>query len=98
MTARYIARRRGWPAKAVIAAGVLLVLLVAAVPVALLVGLILMLFGHVVGGLALFGGSVLLAVSAIMIAGVSGVRHVRKLVSSHGYRVVQLRQGDYDYD
>jgi hypothetical protein len=81
-----------------IAAGLLVVLLVAAVPVALLVGVILMLFGHVVGGLALFGGSVLLAVSAVMIAGVSGVRHVRKLVSSRGYRVVQLRQGDYDYD
>jgi hypothetical protein len=81
-----------------IAAGVLVVLLVAAVPVALLVGVILMLFGHVVGGLALFGGSVFLAISAVMIAGVSGVRHVRKLVSNRAYRVVQLRQGDYDYD
>jgi hypothetical protein len=92
------ARTTGWPAKAIIAAGLLAVLLVAAVPVALFVGVIMMLLGHVVGGLALFGGSVLLAVAAVAVAGLSGVRHLRKLVSRQGFRVVQLRQGDYHYD
>ncbi len=98
MTAWYTARTMGWPAKAVIAAGLLAVLLVAAVPVALLVGVVLMLLGHVVGGLALFGASILAAGAAVVIAGLSGVRHVRKLVSQRGYRVVQLRQGEYHYD
>jgi hypothetical protein len=57
-----------------------------------------MLLGHVVGGLALFGGSVLLAVAAVAIAGLGGVRHLRNLASRQGYRVVQLRQGEYHYD
>ena len=51
-------RTMSWSTKAVIAAALLAVLLVAAVPVALLVGLFLMLFGHVIVGLALFGGSI----------------------------------------
>jgi len=92
----------GWSAKAVIAAGVLAVLLVAAVPVALFAGVLLMLLGHVIGGLAVFGASVLAAGAAVMIAGLSGVRHVRKLVSQQvsqrGYQIVQLRRGEYDYD
>jgi hypothetical protein len=84
-----------WSTKAVIAAGLLAVLLVAAVPVALLVGVILMLLGHVVGGLALFGASILVAVSAVVIASLSGVRHLRKLVSRRDYRIVQVRPDDY---
>jgi uncharacterized membrane protein YdjX (TVP38/TMEM64 family) len=88
-------RAMGWSARAVIAAGVLAVLLVAGVPVALLVGLIMMLLGHIVGGLALFGASVLAAAAAVMIAGLSGVRHLRKLASPRSYRVVQLRRGEY---
>jgi hypothetical protein len=92
----------GWPAKAVIALGLLAVLLVAVVPAALLVGVILMLLGHVVGGLALFGASVLAAVAAVVVAGVSGVRHLRGLVTRYGvsrpsYPVVQLPQSEYDY-
>jgi uncharacterized membrane protein YdjX (TVP38/TMEM64 family) len=89
-----------WPARAVIAAGVLAVLLVAAVPVALFAGLIMMLLGHVVGGLALFGGSILAAGAAVVIAGFSGVRHLRKMItrSYRDYHVVQLGRGDYDYD
>jgi hypothetical protein len=67
-------------AKAVIAVTLLALLLVAAVPVALLAGVVLMLVGHVVGGLALFGGSVLAAAVAVMLAGMSGMRHLRKLV------------------
>jgi hypothetical protein len=101
MTAWHMARTMGWPAKAVIAAGLVAVLLVAAVPVALLVGVVMMLLGHVVVGLAVFGASVLAATAAaaaFMIAGLNGVRHLRKLVSQRGYRVVQLRRGEYDYD
>lgn len=102
MTAWDSTRRMGWPTKAVIALGLLAVLLVAVVPAALLVGVILMLLGHVVGGLALFGASVLAAVAAVVIASVTGVRHLRSLVTRHGvsrpaYPVVQLHQSEYDY-
>jgi len=68
----------------------LAVLLVAAVPVALLAGIIVMLLGHLVGGLALFGGSVLAATVAVAVAGASGMRHLRKLVSGSGLRSGQL--------
>jgi len=88
----------GWQAKAVIALGVLAVLLVAAVPVAFVVGVILMLLGHVIGGLALFGASILAAGAAVVIAGFSGVQQVRKLVRQQRYRIVQLRRGEYDFD
>ena len=97
-TARTTARTMGWSTKAVIAVGLLAVLLVAAVPLALLVGLFMMLLGHVVGGLALFGGSILVAVAAVAIAGLSGVQHVRKLVRQQSSRIVQLRRGDYNFD
>ncbi|HSZ42922.1 MAG TPA: hypothetical protein VK817_23415 [Trebonia sp.] len=80
MTAWFTARTMGWSSKAVIAAALLAVLLVVAVPVALFAGVILMLLGHVVGGLALFGASVLAAVVAVTVASLTGVRHVRKLV------------------
>jgi hypothetical protein len=50
--------------------------------------------GHVVGGLALFGGSVLAAVAAVGIAGMSGMRHLRKLVS-RSFGVVQLDPTQY---
>jgi uncharacterized membrane protein YdjX (TVP38/TMEM64 family) len=92
------ARTIGWQARAVIAAVLLAVLLVAAVPVALLAGLVMMLLGHIAGGLALFGASVLAAAVAVVIAGLSGVRHLRKLAGQRGYRVVQLRPGDYHFD
>jgi hypothetical protein len=98
MTVWYSAGNRGRAAKAVLAMGLLAALLVAAVPAAFFVGLILMLLGHVIGGLALFGASVLAAGAAIVIAGLSGVRHLRKLVSQQRHRVVQLRQGDYRFD
>jgi len=103
MAAWYSDRTMGWSGKMVIAAVVLAVLLVAAVPVAFVAGVILMLFGHIIVGLALFGASVLAAIGAVVVAGVSGVRHLRKmvteLVSQRGYddRIVQLRRGEYDY-
>jgi hypothetical protein len=95
MTDWYPARRMGWPAKAVIALGLLAVLLVAAIPVAFLVGLIMMLLGHVVGGLAVFGASILAAATAVVIAGVSGMAQLRRLVSRQRYRIVQLLGSDY---
>jgi hypothetical protein len=99
MAAWFTARSMRWSTKAVIAAAVLAVLLVAAVPVALFVGLILMLLGHVLVGLALFGASILAAGAAVVIASLTGVRHLRKLVTTaRGDRVVQLRRGDYDYE
>ena len=97
-------RTMSWSTKAVIAAALLAVLLVAAVPVALLVGVFMMLFGHVIAGLALFGGSILAATVAVVIASMSGVRQLRKLVRRHGYNVTQLHKvtqlgpGDYYYE
>ncbi len=94
----YTARTMRWSTRAVIGAGLLAVLLITAVPVALFAGLVMMLLGHIVGGLALFGASILAAAAAVVIAGLSGVRHLRKLVTQRGYRVVQLRPGEYYYD
>src|SRR6185312_13150388 len=83
------------PGKAMIAVTLLALLLVAAVPVALLAGVVMMLLGHVVGGLALFGGSILAAAIAVAVAGMSGLRHLRKLVSGRSFRVVQLDVSQY---
>jgi uncharacterized membrane protein YdjX (TVP38/TMEM64 family) len=98
MAVWYTARTMGWPTKAVLFAVLLAVLLVAAVPVALLAGVVMMLLGHIVGGLALFGASILAAAVAVVIAGLSGVRHLRKLVGQRGYWVAQLRRGEYHFD
>jgi hypothetical protein len=98
MTVWYSARNMGWSTKALLAMGLLAALLVAAVPAAFFVGVILMLLGHVIGGLALFGASILAAGAAVVIAGLSGVRHLRKLVSQQRHRVVQLGQSDYRFD
>jgi hypothetical protein len=95
MTGWYAERTPNWSGKAVIALMLVAMLLVAAVPVALLAGLVMMLFGHVVGGLALFGGSILAAAIAVAVAGASGTRHLRKLVSGHGFRVVHLDASQY---
>lgn len=85
MTSWYVERTPDRSAKAVIATTRLALLLVAAVPVALLAGVVMMILGHVVGGLALFGGSVLAAAITVALAGVSGVRHLRKLVSESNF-------------
>jgi len=95
MTGWYVERTPNWSATAVIAVTLLALLLVAAVPVALLAGVAMMLLGHVVGGLALFGASVLAAVIAVALAGVSGMRHLRKLVSEHSFGLVQLDGSQY---
>ncbi len=78
-----------------IAVTALALLLVAAVPVALLAGVVMMILGHVVGGVALSGGSILAATIAVAVAGMSGMRHLRKLVSGRSFRVVQLDGSQY---
>jgi len=57
-----------------------------------------MILGHVVGGLALFGGSVLAAALAVALAGMTGMRHLRKLLSRASFNVVQLDHGQYTDD
>jgi hypothetical protein len=79
----------------VIALTLLALLLVAAVPVALLAALIMMMLGHVVGGLALFGGSVLAAAMAVALAGMTGMQHMRKLLFRGTFDVVQLNPRQY---
>src|SRR5258708_26337127 len=95
MTGWYAERTPDGSAKAVIAVMLLALLLVAAVPVALLAGVVMMLLGHVVGGLALFGGSILAAAIAVAVAGMSGMRYLRKLVPRRSFRVVQLGGRQY---
>jgi hypothetical protein len=95
MTGWYAKRTPDGSAKAVIAVTLLALLLVAAVPVALLAGVVLIILGHVVGGLALSGGSILAAGLAVALAGMSGMRHLRKLLSGPTVRVVTLDSGQY---
>ena len=95
MTGWYAERTPDGSAKAVIAVMLLALLLVAALPAALLAGVVMMLLGHVVGGLALFGGSNLAADIALAVAGMSGIRHLRKLVSGRSFRVVQPDGSQY---
>jgi len=95
MTSWYADRTPGRSARAVIAMTLLAVLLVAAVPVALLAAVVVMMLGHVVGGLALFGGSVLAAGLAVALAGMSGMRHLRKLLSGGGFGVLRLDGSQY---
>ncbi len=95
MTGWYAERTPDRSAKAVIAVTLLALLLVAAVPVALLAGVVIMKLGHVVGGLALFAGSILAAAMAVALAGMSGMRHLRKLLSGRSFRVVQLDGSQY---
>ena len=95
MTGWYAERAPDRSAMGVIALMLLALLLVAAVPVALLAGVVLMLLGHVVGGLALFGGSVLAAIMAVAVAGMSGMRHLRRMLPGRGFRVVPLGTSQY---
>jgi len=50
----------------------------------------MMMLGYVAGGLALFGGSVLAAAIAVALAGMNGMRHLRKLLSGGSFGVVRL--------
>jgi uncharacterized membrane protein YdjX (TVP38/TMEM64 family) len=95
MTDWHVERTPARSAKAVIAVSLLALLLVAAVPAALLAGVVVVVLGHVVGGLALFGGSILAAAAAVALAGITGTRHLRKLLSRSSFRVVQLDSSQY---
>jgi uncharacterized membrane protein YdjX (TVP38/TMEM64 family) len=95
MTGLYAERTPSRSAWAVIALTVLAVLLVAAVPLALLAAVVMMVLGHVVGGLALFGGSVLAAAMAVGVAGMTGMQHLRKLLLRGSFNVVQLDPRQY---
>ena len=95
MTGWYAERTPDRSARALIAVTLLALLLVAAVPVALVTGVVMMLLGHAVGGLALFGGSILAAAIAVALAGMSGMRYLRKLVSGRSFRVVPLEDSQY---
>jgi hypothetical protein len=95
MTGWYAERTPDRSAKAMVAVTLLALVLVAAVPLALVAALIMMMLGYVVGGLALFGGSVLAAVVAVALAGASGMRHLRKLLSPGNFRVVRLDGSQY---
>ena len=90
-------RTAGRPARGVIALTLLALLLVAAVPLALLAGVVIMITGHVVVGLAVFGGSVLAAAVAVALAGMIGMRRLRKLVSGLSFPVVPP-DGSQDVD
>ena len=95
MTRWHTGRMADRSARAVVVVTLFALLLVAAVPVALLAGVVMIVLGHVVGGLALFGGSVLAAAVAVTLAGMSGMRHLRKLLSRRSFRVVQLEGSRY---
>src|SRR2546430_10108785 len=71
MTGWYAERTPDRTAKAMIAVTLLALLLVAAMPVALLGAVVMMMLGYIAGGLALFGGSVLAAAIAVAFAGMS---------------------------
>ena len=98
MAVWYAARTMSWSTRLTIVAALLAALLVATVPVALCVGVVLMLLGHVVGGLALFGASILAAATAVVTASLGGARQLRKLVSRASYPVVPLGRGEYHYN
>ena len=91
-------RESGRAAKAVIVVTLLALVLLTAVPVALLAAVVMMILGHVVGGLALFGGSVLAAAMAVALAGMTGMQHLRRLLSRASFNVVQLDRRQYTDD
>jgi hypothetical protein len=97
MAGWYAARRPNMSSKVVIALALLAFALVAAVPIAFVAGVVLMLLGHVIGGLALFGGSILAATGAVVLAGLTGLRHLRSMLTEHNFRVLQLGSDDYTY-
>ena len=105
MAGWYTARRPNMSSKVVIALALLAFALVAAVPVALLVGVLMMLLGHVIGGLALFGGSILAATAAVVLASVHrrapparhGPRMYRARLTERNSSVFQLDRDDYTY-
>ena len=85
-------------AKPLILLTTIAVLLLVAVPISILVALFMIVFGHVTGGFALIGVTVLAAIVAVVAAGASGVRHLQRVVEQKSFRVVQLGRRDYHYE
>src|SRR5260221_11821439 len=95
MTGWYAERTPDRSAKAMIAVTLLALLLVAAVPAALLAAVVMMMLGYVVGGLALFRGTVLPAAPAVAPAGLSGMRHPPKPPPGGSFPGVALNGTQY---
>jgi len=95
MTGWYAERTPDRSARIMTALALLALVLVAAVPVALLAAVVMMMLGYIVGGLALFGGSVLAAAIAVALAGMTGMHRLRKLLSGGGFPVVRLDSSQY---
>ena len=89
---------RGPSAKPLIVLTVVAVLLLVAVPISILVALFMIVFGHVVGGFAVIGITLLAAIAGVVLAGASGIRHLHKVVEYKSFRVVQLGRRDYHYE
>jgi len=84
MTGWFAKRTPGMSTRTLIAIAALGLLLVAVAPVALVVAVIMMILGHVVGGLALFGSVLAAAAIALTVAGMTGKRRLRRLLSGGG--------------
>ncbi|GAA2028195.1 hypothetical protein GCM10009839_29010 [Catenulispora yoronensis] len=89
---------RGPSAKPLIVLTVLAVLLLVAVPISILVALFMIVFGHVTGGFAVIGVTLLAAIVSVVVAGASGIRHLQRIVEHKSFRVVQLGRRDYHYE
>jgi hypothetical protein len=73
------------------------ILLLVALPIAILVALFMIVFGHVASGFAVIGISILVSAGAVVLAGASGVRHLRRIVEAKSFRVVRLGEQDYRF-
>jgi len=89
---------RGPSAKPLIVLTVLAVLLLVAVPISILVALFMIVFGHVTGGFAVIGVTLLAAIVSVVVAGASGIRHLQRIVEHKSFRVVQLGRREYHYE
>lgn len=84
-------------AKPLILLTIAAVLLLVALPIAVLVALFMIVFGHVASGFAVIGIAFLASVGAAVLAGASGVRHLRRVVEAKSFRVVRLGAQDYRF-
>ena len=89
--------QRGPSAKPLVVLTGIAILLLVAVPISILVALFMIVFGHVVGGFALIGATMLAAIAAVVLAGASGIRHLQRVVEHKSFRFVQLSKQDYSF-
>ena len=98
MTGSHPESAPGRSAKAAIAVTLLALLVLTAVPLAILAAVIMVILGHFVGGLALFGGAVLAAAIALGLAYMTGMHQLRKLLSRASFDVGRLDPRQYTDD